>query len=203
MNEISDVRDAISLIARSTAGQLHREEYLTVMLFATLWPKYSGRILGTTGLTLDTLRHGIQGTAADEIRAEYLPKTKDFYPDLLVTAPHGYSSLTSTLSIDAVLAAAQITHLYEFKYLTSFPSLPRKFARQDTYKLAVVGEYIRQETGVLPHMEQFIVASDRKKAQHRTIDALTRWFDDEQFKSRTMGVVVSIVGTDGRIYTAK
>jgi len=203
MNEITDVRETMSSIARSTSDQLHREEYLTVMLFASLWPKYSGRILGTTGLTLDTLQRRIQGTPADELRKEHLPKTKDFYPDLLITAPLDGHDLISTLSIDAVLGATQITHIYEFKYLTSFPTLPRKIAREDTYKLKVIGEYIHQETGTLPHMEQFIVASEREKAQRKNVDALMRWFDDDELKAKTTGVVISIVGTDGKIHSGR
>jgi hypothetical protein len=200
MNEIDDIRSAISKLARNTAGQLHREEQLTVMLFASLWAKYSGRLLGTTGLPLNILQARIQGTPAEDIRQKHLPKTKDFYPDLLITAPLHGLDLPNTLNIDAVLESAPITHIYEFKCLTSFPSLPRKIAREDTYKLKVVGEYIRLKTGVLPHMEQFVVESNRKKAAKKNLDRLLRWFDDDELKAQTKDVVVSVVAVDGSIH---
>lgn len=171
------------------------------MLFTKLWPQYEGRLLTATGITLKTLQELILDTAIDDIRKSHIPKTKDFYPDLLITEPQNGRCLMSTLSIDAVLESEKITHLYEFKYLTSFPSLPRKIAREDTYKLKVVGEYIRQATGTIPYMEQFLVTSERPNAQHKTVDALMCWFGDDEIKANTTGVVVSIVGTDGAIHT--
>lgn len=205
MSEIDDIRSAISTIAHATADHLHREEHFTIMLFAALWPKYSDRLLSTTGLDLKKeLQPVIAGTEADEIRKLYLNKTQDFYADLLLTAPmpHG-NHLNCTLSIDRVLKQSPITCICEFKYLTAFPTLPKKIARQDTYKLKVLGEYIRIVSGTAPHMEQFIVASRRQCKYPKSVDNLIQWFSDDEIKSDTKGVRISIVDVDGVIHSVE
>ena len=201
MNEIDDIRSTISTIARSSADQLHREEHFTIMLFAALWPTYSDRLLSTTGLDINILRSKIGGTEADKIRDRHLSRTRDFYADLLMTAPTNGLRLKNSLSIDKVLEQAPITHLCEFKYLTAFPSLSPKIAKEDTYKLKVLGEYIRIASGTAPHMEQFIVASKRSCKHPKSVQNLIQWFNDEEIKSGTTGVRISIVDVDGVIHT--
>lgn len=117
-----------------------------------------------------------------------------------MTAPLGDTPLKSTLSQAEVLTQVPITHLYEFKYLTAFPSLPRKRAREDTYKLKVLGEYVRLSCGKLPHMEQFIVASERKSKRRHTVQSLRSWYADDEIKKDTEGVTVSLVDVFGTIH---
>ena len=201
MNELEDIRSALSTIARSTADQLHREEHFTIMLFASLWPAYSDRLLSTTGLGVDVLKARISDTEADKIRGLHLPDTKDFYADFLMTAPMKAGRLKSTMSIDAVLEQATITHICEFKYLTAFPSLSKKIAREDTYKLKILGEFIRISSGISPHMEQFVVASKRNCKHPHDVNALMNWFGDAEFRADTQGVRISIIDVDGVIHS--
>lgn len=202
MNEAQVISEAVSALVRATADQIHREEYFTTMLFGSLWQAFGVRMLGTTGLELATLQSKIYGTKADDIRGQHLPHTKDFYADLLLTAPSHGRPITSTLRIDTVLHDIPITHLYEFKYFTSFQTMARHHAREDGYKLKVLGEYIRVVTGVPPHMEQFIVLSKRpyKHAKPKTVESVSTWFNDEAYKTDTQGVIIGIVDTDGRIH---
>ena len=204
MSEIDDIRSAISTIARATADHLHREEHFTIMLFAALWPKYSDRLLSTTGLDLNTkLLPIIAGTDADIIRDRHLNTTQDFYADLLLTSPINGNHLTCTLSIDLVLKQAPITHICEFKYLTAFPTLSRKIAQKDTYKLKVLGEYIRMVSGTAPHMEQFVVASRRQCKYPKSVENLKQWFSDDEIIMSTKDVHISIVDVDGIIHSVE
>lgn len=200
MNEIQDIRLAIQNIARNTANQIHREEHFTIMLFASLWPKYSERLLSTTGLELSKLLSRIAGSGADQLRQRHLGRTKDFYLDLLLTAPMNGKHLSSTLNIETVLAETPITHICEFKYLTSFPSLPRKVAREDTYKLQILGEYIRSVSGTAPEMDQFVVASNRGLKAPRSLHSLTQWFSDAEFRAETRNVRINLVDTNGILH---
>lgn len=201
MNEANIISRAISDLVVATANQIHREEYFTTMLFGSLWQAFGVRMLGTTGLGLTTLQPVIKGTHADSLRAQHLPKTKDYYVDLLITTPLDGRRITSTLRIDDVLLDRNVTHLYEFKYFTSFQTMSRHHAREDGYKLKVLGEYVRISSGLLPHMEQFIVLSKRPcKAKPKTVASVSRWFDDIAYRSDTQGVIKSIVDVDGSIY---
>lgn len=203
MNEADQIREALVELVQETAGQLHREDQFTVRLFAKLWPSLRERLLYATGLDVEIIKeqfHRAEVTEVERIRQTFLNKTHDYYADLILTAPLGVTTLKSTLSQAEVLTQVPITHLYEFKYLTAFPSLPRKRAREDTYKLKVLGEYIRLSCGTLPHLEQFIVASDRVSDRGNSLELLLSWFADEEIKKDTKGVIVSIVDVDGTIH---
>ena len=203
MNEADHIREAVVELIRDTAGQLHREDQFTVRLFAKLWPTFRERLLYATGLDVKEIVKQLDRggeTEVEELRKVHLEKTYDYYADLILTAPLGSAQLKSTLSQADVLTQVPITHLYEFKYLTSFPFLPRKRAREDTYKLKVLGEYIRLSCGVLPHLEQFIVASNRKSKRSNSLELLLSWFADDEIKKDTEGVIVSIVDTKGTIH---
>jgi len=168
-----------------------------------LWPSFRERLLYATGLDVNAISGKFKSAGALEIenlRDNFLRDTYDYYADLILTAPLGTTRLRSTLSQADVLTQISITHLYEFKYLTAFPSLPRKRAREDTYKLKILGEYIRLSCGTLPHMEQFIVASDRVSKRRYSLDLLLSWFADDTIKKDTGGVIVSIVDVDGTIH---
>ena len=201
MKEEADlIRNAVKVLVQETAGQLHREGYYTTRLFAQLWPLFKERLLCTTGLGVKFITDKFEeNDATEKLRRKYLPKTRDYYADLILTAPLGDTTLKNTLSLDEVLKHVQITHLYEFKYLTAFTYLRCKHARTDTYKLKVLGEYIRLSCGIRPHMEQFIVLSDRKdkKKVPPSLDKIRRWFDEADFQEKTEGVIVSIVDADG------
>lgn len=201
MDVITTIRSAVSALARRTADQRHREQQFTMMLCAELWPHLGERLLAWTGLDWKTLIKRIEGTEADRIRQDHLPDTKDFYADLIVTDPPKDVHLKSTLRIDHVLEQMPISCIYEFKYLTSFPSLSRKIAREDTYKLKVLGEYVGRFIGRKPHMEQFIIASRRSQAgkRIRTVETLNSWFQDAEFRTVTSEVVITIVDVDGNL----
>ena len=203
MKEEADlIRYTVKVLVQKTAGQLHREGYYTTRLFAKLWPFFGERLLCTTGLDVKFIIDQFSRNGAKEfenLRGTHLEKTYDYYADLILTAPLGDTTLKNTLSLDEVLKHVQITHLYEFKYLTAFTSLSGAVARDDTYKLKVLGEYIRLSCGIRPHMEQFIVLSDRKdkKKVPPSLDKIRRWFDEADFQEKTEGVIVSIVDADG------
>lgn len=167
-----------------------------MMLCAELWPTLSGRLLFRTGLDWRVLAKRIEGTHAGQIRQDRLPRTKDFYADLIVTE----GCPASSCNIDDVLKETPILCLYEFKYLTSFTTLGPKRARADAYKLEVLGEFIRGSTGQLPHLEQFIVASQRQRPGKRqpTVHRLKTWFEEPAFRSAKRNVVISILDLDGR-----
>lgn len=203
MKEADQIREAFEELVRETKGQLHREDQFTVRLFAKLWPSFRERLLYATGLGVDAIKERFWHSGAIEVEAlrdNFLRDTYDYYADLILTAPLGSAQLKSTLSQAEVLTQVPITHLYEFKYLTSFPFLPRKRAREDTYKLKVLGEYIRLSCGVLPHLEQFIVASNRESKRRNSLELLLSWFADDEIKKDTEGVIVSIVDVDGNIH---
>jgi len=203
MKESDHIREAVVELIRDTAGQLHREDQFTVRLFAKLWPTFRERLLYATGLDVKEIVKQFDcggKTEVEELRKVHLDKTYDYYADLILTAPLGSVQLTSTLSQVEVLKQVPITHLYEFKYLTAFPSLPRKRAREDTYKLKVLGEYVRLSCGTLPHLEQFIVASGRTCKHKHSLELLLSWFADDEIKKDTEGVTVSIVDVDGTIH---
>lgn len=203
MKEANQIREALVELVRETAGQLHREDQFTVRLYAKLWPSFQERLLYATGLDVQIIKEQFQRagvTEVERIRDTFLNKTYDFYADLILTAPLGVTKLKSTLSQAEVLAQVPITHLYEFKYLTAFPTLPRIRAREDTYKLKVLGEYVRLSCGKLPHMEQFIVASERISKRRHTIHSLRSWYADDEIKKDTDGVTVSLVDVDGTIH---
>ncbi|HMO52799.1 MAG TPA: hypothetical protein PKE26_16615 [Kiritimatiellia bacterium] len=203
MSEINTVRTAVTCMAKNTAGQLHREDYYTMMLFAALWPELNTRLLGTTGIGLEDLTPDRIGNYAERLRQRYLPDTKNYFADLLITAPNYGAPLKSTLEIDEVLQQIPITHIYEFKFFASFPTLPRQVARKDTYKLKILGEYIRIACGQLPHMEQFVFMSHRNAKRQHSIESLLEWFQEDQFVADTSGVIVSVVDTNGMIHEAK
>ena len=197
------VRDEVGRLVASTAYETHREDHFTVILFAQLWPVLQERLLYSTGLGLDPLLSKIKDSETDHLRQTRLPKTKDFYPDLIITAPLNGVCRKSTIGIDHFIDQFNVTHLYEFKYLTAFTTLSRGTARKDTYKLKILGEYVRVATGQLPHLEQFIVMTNRPAKRTHTIESLQSWFNDEQIKIETEGVQVSIMDTAGGIHTGK
>ena len=204
MDVVANVRSTLSALVSQTADQVHREDHFTMMLCAELWPALRGRLLFRTGLGWRILAKWLEGTDAERIRQCHLPDTKDFYADLIVTDPAAEKSPTSTCSIDDVLKEMPIACLYEFKYLTSFTTLNPRKAREDTFKLKVLGEFVRLSVGSTPHMEQFVIASRRRRNARKpaSVERLTNWFQDAEFRSSTEGVAITIVDTDGKMFTA-
>jgi hypothetical protein len=203
MKVAEEVQNKLSLLVVETANEIHREEYFTAMLFAHLWPIYGKRLLFTSGLGLAPLLSQIKGSTADLVRQKHLPGTKDFYADLIITAPLSRTDPSSTMGIDHFLPKRQITHLYEFKYLTSFPTLSRKHAREDTYKLQILGEYVFAVSGVRPYLEQFVMLTNRPAKRTHTIKSLQGWFMDEEIQAKTPDVCVTLVDTFGNLHKGK
>ncbi len=197
------VRKRLAETVAATANEIHREEHFTVRLFAQLWPQLGERILYATGLYLSQLVPRIEGSEWEALRKKRLPKGKDFYADLIVTDPFKIGERFCTLSIENFIERIPVTHLFEFKYLTAFQTLPRGKAREDTYKLQIMGQYVLSATGRLPHLEQFIVLSIRPSKRTHTLDTIRNWFRDNEFRNETKDVSISIVDTDGAIHNGK
>lgn len=197
------VRDKLAETVAATAQEIHREEYFTVRLFAQLWSRLNERILYSTGLYITQLVPRIEGSDADALRRKYLSKGMDFYADLIVTAPFKNGERPCTLSIADFIERVPVTHLYEFKYLTAFQTLSRKIAREDTYKLQIMGQYVLSATGRLPYLEQFVVMSKRAAKRVHTLESLRNWFRDPEFRKETKNVHISIVDTDGTIHDGR
>ena len=203
MSIAEQIRLQISQNVAVMGHEIHREDHFTVQLYAQLWPELGNRILYSTGLYVDQLIPRIRGTFAEAILSERLTNAKDFYADLIVTDPFQKGSRACTLSIADFIESVRVTHLYEFKYLTSFPTLPRKVAREDTYKLQVMGQYVLAVTGQMPHLEQFVVLSNRLAQRVHTVESLQNWFSDAAFRKETQDVSISIVDTHGQIHQGK
>ena len=196
------VRKQLSDNVAAMTNEVHREDHFTVLLYAQLWPEFGDRILYSTGLYVDQLIARINGTVADDLRLDRLSDAKDFYADLIVTDSFQKGSRDCTLSIADFIERVNVTHLYEFKYLTSFPTLPRKVAREDTYKLQVMGQYVLSATGRLPHLEQFVVLSNRLAKRVHTVESIQNWFSETEFREETKDVRISIMDTHGQIHQA-
>lgn len=200
MNIDAHVLNELCGLVQRTAGALHREEYFTSRLTARLWPHLGERILGTTGLYVNVLEQVIRGSPADALRMQYLPKTKDFYADLMVLDDLAGTRLRSSLTIDAVLEQVGITHLYEFKYLTSFPTMEPRHAKADTCKLVVLGEFVHAVTGVRPCLHQFVVATNRVAKKTRTVQNLLGWFSEDMVRGAWRNVCIEVVDPDGNCH---
>lgn len=195
------IHETIGALALRHARVMHREDHYSLALFGMLWERLGERMLVATGLGVKHLEEKIQGTHADSLRRAHLPETKDFYADLLITKPSETERPVMMLSLDMFIDRLPITHLYEFKFLNAFPSLSRKLARADTYKLRVLGEYVRQCTGTLPHMEQFVFESTRPDKKPRTVRHLRAWFEEASFRREVDCVHISLVDSQGTIHS--
>ncbi len=200
------IANQLSINVASMANEIHREDHFSVLLYAQLYPKLGKRMLYATGLYVDQLVARIKDTEAENLRIKHLKKGKDFYADLIITDTFKKPEFYKTLTIDNFIEQIPVTHLYEFKYLTSFPSLSKAIAREDTYKLQIMGEYVLNITGKLPHLEQFVVMSNRPNNQTnkpRSFDTIKDWFSCNEFKRETQNVKISIIDTAGKIHDGK
>lgn len=193
------VRETYSRFAKTYGSHVHREGHYTLALCAMLWPYLGDRLLVSTGLPFDKLE-GKLDPQVDALRRERIPKTRDFYVDLLLTsAPYLLHPGEFLQGLHEFADCLPVTAIYEFKYLSAFPTLSRQVARADAVKLKVVGDYLRNVSGVLPHRELVIFnfpASDYPPKQNSRLRA---WFVEEGFVDLVSDIHILIVDQHGEI----
>ena len=199
MNPTEVLHAIFTDLAVKLAHRPHREDYYTTAICAEAWPQLHNRILVATGLGLDPLREVLGSHEIDNLRARCLPETKDFYADLVLTEDQSSFTGNSFLALNDFSRALKITHLFEFKFLSSFPSLSRGIARADTFKLKVLREYVRITCGEFPHTEQVIFNLKRHDKPPKRLSTIMGWFTDPAFRADTDGVLISIID-DGNLH---
>lgn len=197
MTVLDRIHEGYLQLARDMGTCTCREDQYSMVLFAKLWPLLGGQLQVSTGLGREYLLPRIKDTSADALRMRRLPKTKDFYADLIVTEAPGPEAPTCFLGLNDFADRLRVTHLFEFKYLSAFTSLSRGVARKDGYKLKVLGEYVRCMCGTAPHMEQVIFNFHRPGKKMRTNEQLASWFRGDDFLKEAEGVSVLIVDSSG------
>lgn len=203
MNDTDTIREVLSKVGATMSRRFHREDHYTMAICANLWQMFKDRMFVAVGLDVGALTEVIGGTKVDELRIQRLPDTKDFYPDLLITTSPGVSLPPQMLALNQFSKNLPPTHVFEFKFLNAFPTLPKKVARADSYKLYILGQYIQRVSGTMPYLEQVLFTSTRTDRRIRSVAELSAWFQDEEIITETEGVHVSIIDADGRIHRAK
>jgi hypothetical protein len=183
MNDTDTIRTVLSEVGATMSRRFHREDHYTMAICANLWQMFKDRMFVAVGLDVGALTEVIGGTKVDELRIQRLP------PQMLAL-----NQFTKNLPP---------THVFEFKFLNAFPTLPKKVARADSYKLYILGQYIQRVSGTMPYLEQVLFTSTRTDKRIRSVAELSAWFQDEEIKTETEGVHVSIIDADGRIHRAK
>jgi hypothetical protein len=203
MNEIDYVHQGYQELARKFSGHVHREGHYTMALCAELWPHLRDRMLVWTGLGVNSLRAKI-GPQTESIRQKYLPRTKDFYADLLLTnISYRTYNCEDLTGLDVFSDSLPVSHVFEFKFLSAFTTLSRKIAREDTAKLRVLGGYLEKSLGRMPYLEQVVFNFPRKGVRAKSTGLLQRWFTADGFKDQFPEVKVLIVDQDGAIVTVE
>ena len=153
----------------------------------------------STGLNLADMT-GKLSPAVDRLRQEWLPDTKDFYADMLLAEVPYLSYKGEFLqALHEFAHELPITHVYEFKYLSAFPTLSRNVTRQDAIKLMVIGDYLHAVSGKTPHLEQVIFNFPASDYPRKTTERIRSWFETDGFLALVPNVNVTVVDHSGAI----
>jgi len=177
-----------------------RENGYSHLLFSHLRQEYGNVFMTGVGITLDDLQ-GHMGEAQEELVAKYMRKSKDLYPDL-VMFPHRIldMELEEISRFNHLPSEAQPRLLVEWKFTSSFPTMPRRKVIADAAKLELLGHYLYQEQGHRPELLQVIFnfpAPGHKRPDHR----FHEWYQQEELPLEVPHVKPVMVFDDGRTET--
>lgn len=204
MSEIERIHNEFRWLAEHNKGRKHREGQYTMALCGGLWSDYGKQMLVHTGLGREQLWNNVGEAVRTVLNGPLLSKTMDFYPDLLLTdvSVESYPD-KDFCGLDRFVGAVSITHVFEFKFLNAFTTLSRGKAREDTAKLYVLGEYLKNKnaSGKQPHLEQVIFNFTAPGCRPKTNQQLRSWFTDGGFRGQFKDVAITIVSPEGAMET--